>query len=561
MTAMKSVFRLALLGCIAFAVAGCSTTPTDGGYSSLPPATQPVPGKAQSTAARPSTAVPTYRDFPHLPPDQYGDLLDRVRAGFSLPDTQHFAVVREVEGYRARPDFLDRTFRRGERYLYYIVGELEKRGMPLELALLPVVESAFNPVAYSRSRASGLWQFIPSTGKHYGLQQNWWIDERRDVIRATDAALNYLQYLNRYFKGDWYLAIAAYNGGEGTVSRAVERNAAQGRPTDFFSLDLKAETRDYVPKLLAISRIVGDPIAYGLQFAAIPNRPYFDAVNPGRQINLGEAAVLAGITRDDIFALNPAFNRMTTPPEGPHSLLLPVARVEPFRQALLTDDGAARVAAAVASPSPAPSKTTHRVRRGETLTTIARRYDVEVSEIRHANDLRGSVIQLGQVLVIPKPGMAADALPGGTLVAETRPEIAAQLPERQPATAPAEKKSSTVHVVKPGDTLYGVARRYGVTIPALAAANGMNSKSHLTAGDRLEVPGGGAGGPKSGSSASESTRVTYKVRSGDTLSEIADKFNVSVSQLMSWNRMRQPSSLRAGQKLVVYTDPRRVNGG
>jgi membrane-bound lytic murein transglycosylase D len=558
MTTMTS-FRLLLLACVAFAVAGCSTTQTNDAYSSLPPATQPIPGKLPGSAARPAVA-PTYRDFPHLPPDQYADLLDRVRAGYALPDAQHFAVAREVEGYRAKPDFLDRTFRRGERYLYYIVGELEKRGMPLELALLPVVESAFNPVAYSRSRASGLWQFIPSTGKHYGLQQNWWIDERRDVIRATNAALDYLQYLNRYFQGDWYLAIAAYNGGEGTVSRAVERNAAQGRPTDFFSLDLKAETRDYVPKLLAISRIVGDPTAYGLQFAAIPNRPYFDVVNPGRQINLGEAAVLAGITRDDIFALNPAFNRMTTPPEGPHSLLLPVARVEPFRQALLTDEGAARVAAAAVAPPP-PSKTTHRVRRGETLTTIARRYDVEVNEIRHANNLRGSVIQLGQVLVIPKPGTAADVLPGGALVADTRPEIAAQLAERQPATVPAAKQSSSVHVVKPGDTLYGLARRYGVTIPALAAANGMNSKSHLTAGDRLEVPGGGGSGSKAGSSASESTRVTYKVRSGDTLSEIADKFNVSVSQLMSWNRMRQSSSLRAGQKLVVYADPRRLSGG
>jgi len=560
MTAMKSFLRLLLLGCVAFAVAGCSTTPTDDGYSSLPPATQPVPGKTQSAAARPSGAVPTYRDFPHLPPDQYGDLLDRIRAGYALPDTQHFAVMREVEGYRARPDFLDRTFRRGERYLYFIVGELEKRGMPLELALLPVVESAFNPVAYSRSRASGLWQFIPSTGKHYGLQQNWWIDERRDVIRATDAALNYLQYLNRYFKGDWYLAIAAYNGGEGTVSRAMQRNAAQGRPTDFFSLDLTAETRDYVPKLLAISRIVGDPTAYGLQFAAIPNRPYFDVVDPGRQINLGEAAVLAGITRDDIFALNPAFNRMTTPPEGPHSLLLPVARVEPFRQALLTDEGAARVAAAAVAPPP-PRKTTHRVRRGETLSSIARRYDVDTNEIRHANNLRGSVIQPGQVLVIPKAGIPADALPSGTLVADARPEIAAQLPERQPATTPAAKPASSVHVVKPGDTLYGVARRYGVTIPALAAANGMNSKSHLTAGDRLEVPGRGTSSSKGNSSATESTRVTYKVRSGDTLSEIADKFNVSVSQLMSWNRMRQSSSLRAGQKLVVYADPRRANGG
>ena len=558
MTSTRS-FRLLLLACVASAFTGCSSTPTNDGYSSLPPSTQPVPGKTVPSAARPPVA-PTYRDFPHLPPDQYADLLDRIRAGYSLPSAQHFAVDREIEGYRARPDFLDRTFRRGERYLFYIVGEIEKRGMPLELALLPVVESAFNPVAYSRSRASGLWQFIPSTGKHYGLQQNWWIDERRDVIRATTAALDYLQYLNRYFQGDWYLAIAAYNGGEGTVSRAMQRNAAQGRPTDFFSLDLKAETRDYVPKLLAISRIVGDPTAYGLQFTAIPNQPYFDVVNPGRQINLGEAALLAGITTDDIFALNPAFNRMTTPPDGPHSLLLPVARVEPFRQALLTDDGSARVAAAAEAPTPRQI-TAHSVRRGETLSMIARRYGVEMNDIRQANNLRGSVIQPGQVLVIPRSGLTAAVPPGGTLVAESRPEIAAQLPERQPAATPAAKPKPSVHVVKPGDTLYGLARRYGVSIPALSAANGLSSKSHLTAGDRLEIPGRGKSSASGSASATESTRMTYKVRSGDTLSEIADKFNVSVSQLMSWNRIRQSTSLRAGQKLVVYGDPRRVNGG
>ncbi len=213
--------------------------------------------------------------------------------------------------------------------------------MPLELALLPVVESAFNPVAYSRSRASGLWQFIPSSGKHYGLEQNWWIDERRDVIEATQAALTYLEYLNRYFGGDWFLAIAAYNGGEGTVSSAVRRNQQRGLPTDFFSLELRAETRDYVPKLLAISRIVRNPEAYGLQFAAIPNQPYFEMVDPGRQVHLDEAADLAGITRDDMFALNPGFNRMTTPPKGPHRLLLPIPNAETFRQAML-EPGRAR---------------------------------------------------------------------------------------------------------------------------------------------------------------------------------------------------------------------------
>ena len=554
---------VALLALLGLGLAGCSTTQVDDSYSSVPPPGRMTPSTAPSPKAQARNSVaPLYREFQHLPPGEYADLLDRIREGYALPDVQHFAVDREIEGYRAKPDFLDRTFRRGARYLYYIVTEIERRGMPLELALLPVVESAFNPVAYSRSRASGLWQFIPSTGKHYGLQQNWWIDERRDVIRATNAALDYLQYLNRYFNGDWFLAIASYNGGEGTVSRAVARNAEQGRPTDFFSLDLRAETRDYVPKLLAISRIVGNPTAYGLEFAPIPNEPFFDVVDPGRQINLGEAAVLAGITRDDMFALNPAFNRMTTPPDGPHKLLIPVERAEPFRQALLTDDGSARVAASALEP-PQPRTTTHRVRRGESLTTIARKYDVAVSDIRATNNLHGSVIQPGQTLVIPRGSPAGS---GVAPIAEARPEIAAQLPENQPAQrASTTSRSSSeprVHVVKRGDTLYGVARRYGVSIPELAAANGLSSKSHLTAGARLEIPGGSGGGSaRDSGSDKESTRMTYLVRRGDTLSEIADRFNVSVTQLKSWNRLRQSSSLKAGQKLVVYADPRKVNGG
>ncbi len=245
-------------------------------------------------------------------------MLDRVRAGYAMPQVQHYAVDREVEAYRSRPDFLDRTFRRGARYLYHIVDRVERRGMPLELALLPVVESAFNPVAYSRSRAAGLWQFIPSTGKHYGLTQNWWIDDRRDIQHSTMAALDYLQYLNKYFNGDWYLAIAAYNGGEGTVSAAVQRNAAMGRPTDFFSLELRAETRDYVPKLLAIRPNRGRPGHLWPAVRADCKPAVLRRGGPGRQIDLGEAAALAGISRDDMFALNPEFNRMTTPPDGPH---------------------------------------------------------------------------------------------------------------------------------------------------------------------------------------------------------------------------------------------------
>ena len=545
---------LALLALVGFGLAGCSTTPGGGDYSSLPPAGSHPAGAATSTEAT-AQVPPTFDEVQHLPPDQYPDLLDRIRSGYALQDVQHYAVDREVESYRSKPDFLDRTFRRGARYLYYIVTELERRGMPLELALLPVVESAFNPVAYSRSRASGLWQFIPSTGKHYGLDQNWWIDERRDVILATNAALDYLQYLNRYFNGDWYLAIAAYNGGEGTVSAAVKRNADRGRPTDFFSLDLRAETRDYVPKLLAIRRIIGDPATYGLQFAAIANQPYFNVVDPGRPIDLGEAAVLAGITRDDVFALNPAFNRMRTPPDGPHRLLLPVDRVEAFKQAMLTDDGAARLAAAAMAPPPQP--TTHRVRRGETLSAIARRYDVETDEIRQANGLRSTVIHPGQSIVIPVSDAAATATLAD--VAAPREEMAEQLPDRQSsATKP---QTSMVYVVKSGDTLYGVARRYGLTVPALAAANDMSSKSRLTAGQRLQIPSRSGSGSVAAASSPDSTRLTYQVRQGDTLSEIADRFNVSVSQLKSWNKLQRATSLRAGQRLVVYADPRLVNGG
>ena len=537
-------------------LAGCATT--DSTYSSLPPAPEHPGPKAPMDRA--TVTIPgsfsTAREVPHMPPEQYADLLDRIRDGYALPDVAHYAVDREVELYRKNPDFLDRTFKRGARYLYYIVQEIERRNLPLELALLPVVESAFNPVAYSRSRASGLWQFIPSSGKHYGLEQNWWIDERRDVIEATDAALTYLQYLNRYFAGDWYLAIAAYNGGEGTVSGAVRRNQSAGLPTDFFSLNLRAETRDYVPKLLAISRIVRNPEAYGLSFAAIPNQPFFEAVEPGRQVHLEQVAQLAGITREDMFALNPGYNRMTTPPKGPHRLLLPIPNAQTFRQAMLDQSLGDQSSVAVVAVEPPPD-VRHKVRRGETLSAIARQYDVPILALQQANDIQGSVIHPGDSLLIPA-GFAGSTATLAALAAP-RDDITAQLPEHQ--QPPASKKPK-VHVVKSGDTLWDVARKYGVTVPALASANGLSSKAGLVTGARLEIPGkDGTATRTASSSTTESSRVTYKVKRGDTLSEIADRFDVSVRELRTWNRLRQSSSLRAGQRLVVYTDPSRQTGG
>jgi membrane-bound lytic murein transglycosylase D len=544
---MRATSLIAALFALAgLALAGCATT-HDKDYSSLPPSPHHPPGAPSPDVA--AAIPPPLPTVPHLAPDEYADVLDRIRAGFGLQDVQNFAIDREVETYRAKPDFLDRTFRRGARYLHYIVGEIEKRGMPMEIALLPVVESAFNPVAYSRSRASGLWQFIPSSGKHYGLEQNWWIDERRDVIESTNAALNYLEYLHRYFNGDWFLAIAAYNGGEGTVSAAVQRNAAAGRPTDFFSLDLRPETRDYVPKLLAVRRLISNPEAYGLQFAPIPNTPYFAVVDPGHQVQLGEVADLAGISRDDMFALNPAFNRMSTPPNGPHRLLLPVDRAEAFRQAMMTPGGSATLAVAAVEP---PPDVHHRVRSGDSLRAISRRYDVSLESLRDANDLHGSVIHPGEVLVIPQGGATASAE-----VVESREDISAQLPEHQRPTAKGGK--SRGHVVKSGETLWSVAHHYHVTVPQLAAANGLSTQSGLTVGTRLEIPGKGHASAES--SNRDSGRMTYKVRNGDTLSGIAGRFNVSVRELMTWNRLHESSSLRTGQRLVLYIDPSRQSGG
>jgi membrane-bound lytic murein transglycosylase D len=536
-------------------LAGCATTDTTP-YSSLPPAPQhgPKAPMDRATATIPGT-IPG-REVPHLPPEQYADLLDRIRDGYRLTDVAHYAVDREVELYRKNPDFLDRTFKRGARYLYYIVSEIEKRNLPLELALLPVVESAFNPVAYSRSRASGLWQFIPSSGKHYGLQQDWWIDERRDVIEATGAALTYLQYLNNYFAGDWFLAIAAYNGGEGTVGSAVRRNQAAGRPADFFNLSLKSETRDYVPKLLAISRIVRNPEAYGLSLAAIPNQPYFEVVDPGRQIQLDQAAQLAGIPREDLLALNAGYNRTTTPPHGPHRLLLPIPSGEKFRQAMLDKSAASQGFGTVAALEP-PPEVRHQVRRGETLSSIARRYEVPMAAIQDANGIRGSVIHPGDSLLIPAAAGGSTATLAA--LAAPREDIANQLPERLKPVAPPKPK---VYVVKSGDTLWSVARKYGVSIPALAEENGLSSKAGLVTGARLEIPGSGSTSTRTASTGSkEASRVTYKVRRGDTLSEIADRFDVSVRELMTWNRLRQSSSLRAGQRLVVYVDSGRQTGG
>jgi membrane-bound lytic murein transglycosylase D len=461
-----------------------------------------------------------------------GDLFDRIRAGFTLADIDHASVERELRWYARHAEYLDRTFKRGERYLYHIVNEIEARGMPLELALLPVVESAFNPIAYSRARASGLWQFIPGTGRRYGLKQNWYYDGRRDVVAATTAALDYLEFLHAEFNGDWLLAVAAYNTGEANVARAIRRNEAAGKPTDFFSLKLPRETRAYVPKLLAMRALVADPTTHGLAFAPIPNQPYFSRVDVGGQLDLQIAAELAELPKEELLALNPAFNHWVTDPEGPHQLLIPVAHESRFAQGVAALPAEERVRVVY-----------HRVRRGDTLGGIADKYGVSVAALRTANKIRGTIIHPGQDLLITAAprGMASQA-------------IAAQAAAREESTG--RRQAVDKHIVRRGDTLWEIARAHGVSIDHLCSTNGLSRNATLSVGQVLSISGTTKLASTDTSAVGSST--TYVVRRGDTLSRIANKFRVRLADLLGWNELTSRSVIKPGQRLVMYISDRRA---
>ena len=474
------------------------------------------------------------------------DLFIRLRSGFQLVDADEPVVDRELNWYANHPDYLERTWGRAEHYLHYIVGQLKERKMPLELALLPVVESAFEPYAYSRARASGLWQFIPGTGTNYGLKQDWWYDGRRDVVASTRAALDYLQALHDSFDGDWLLAIAAYNCGEGNVERAVHRNQRLGRPIDFWHLKLPRETRAYVPKLLAMRRIVADPAAYGLEFSQIPDAPYFTQVDTGGQIDLQVVAELSGVTKDEIYELNPAFHRWATDPTGPYSLLVPADAVEGLQQTLLslTPEQRLRVAR-------------YEVQHRDTVASIATQYATTPELLRHLNGMeKNEKPVIGSTMLVPS---AAIQLPEKAM-------RAAALVDRPGRIRGRRLARHGLHVVHRGDTLYSIAHRLGTDVNTLARLNNMGVRDPIRAGQRLVVsskaPSNAAVSAGNAKTSAGSTgamggrQITYTVRRGDTLYGIARLLQVTVRDLLGWNGITTGSSLRPGQKLVAFVSAR-----
>jgi membrane-bound lytic murein transglycosylase D len=456
------------------------------------------------------------------------DVWQRIRNGFRIDEAaeQNPLVAVHESWYAARPDYMRRMLDRSRRYLFHIVQEVDRRAMPMEIALLPMIESAFNPAALSPSAASGIWQFMPSTGRLYGLKQDHWYDGRRDFTAATNAALDYLGKLYLDF-GDWQLALAAYNCGEGCVARAIQKNVEQGLPTDYASLPLPTETRHYVPKLLAIKNLIRSPENYGIAIDALPNQPYFDQITVRASMDIHAAARLAGMSSDEFIALNAAFPRKLIRSDTPVNLLVPVDKADAFQRNLETGSW--------------DSWQPYAAQKGERPQAIARRFDVSLARLKEHNQFqlkRGKLAHAQTILVpVKRHGLAA---------VQNTPAAPAALPAR--------------HTVERGDTLYGVARRYGISVAALAEAN-PDLDGSLKAGQTLRLPAGAESDRETAAIQPISLKVSprksakparYTVRRGDTLHAIAQRFDVSLADIKAWNPgFRKKSTIHAGQTVVV----------
>jgi peptidoglycan lytic transglycosylase D len=396
-------------------------------------------------------------DLEPLPPP-VGDLWERIVAGYEIPDLDGPLVEKWEQWYASRPEYMARMVERSRRYLYHIVSEVTARHLPTEIALLPMIESAYNPIAMSTSRASGIWQFIPSTGKHYGLTQNFWVDSRRDVLAATDKALTYLIKLHDDF-GDWQLALAGYNWGEGNVARALAHNKAKGLGADYASLAMPAETRNYLPKLQAVKNIVRDPEKYGLALADIPDAPFFTVVKTSRKMDTKRAAELAELSLEDFLALNPQHNRPVIAGADEQSILLPIDNAEIFAAKLQL------------TQQPLVSWQAYRLKPNETLPQVATKYAMSIETLRAVNGIGAkSRVPVGHTLLVPSQRPSNEA--------------AVTLSEAVFTTVPAGR--TFYYTAKRGDTLQHVAVRYGVTAQELKTWNGL-SQDMLAAGQKLRV--------------------------------------------------------------------------
>ncbi|MFN2165883.1 MAG: LysM peptidoglycan-binding domain-containing protein [Anaerolineae bacterium] len=426
--------------------------PANKGAAVAGPARAPAQVDRRAVAAKPAPAKQAVAHDPD-------DLWQRIGPELTWQSIDRPEIARERERYLGQSQLLPTITERASLYLYYIAGEVEKRGMPLEVALLPLVESTLNPFATSPEDAAGLWQIMPATGRHLGLQQDWWYDGRRDLRASTRVALDYLQSLHEEFDQDWLLALAAYNSGNGRVAAAIRRNAKQGKPTDYWSLSLPRETRYYLPRLLALSQIIASPDHYGIELPPVPNRPAFAVVPTGGQIELARAAQLADVDLATLRALNPGQLRWATSPDAPQELLLPMGSEAGFNSGI-----------AGLAPEDRVHWQHYRIRRGDSLIGIAKKYDTEIALLREVNNLRGSFIRAGDALLIPSGGQWSSSL---------------ALSGKSPAA------SRRGYRVRRGDSLYRIAGRFKVSVDDIVAWNELDPGAYLKPGQKLTLYVGG----------------------------------------------------------------------
>jgi membrane-bound lytic murein transglycosylase D len=511
-------------------LAGCATTGAGTG-DAAPIAPEPV----VEAEPIPSSTV-TIDEHLYVPePVQVEDLpvqvhvhdgvWERLLHNFSLPEcSSNEQSVKWARWYSDRPEYLDRIFKRAQPWIYYIANEIEERGLPGELALLPIVESAYDPFAYSRGKALGAWQFIASTGRNYGLNQNWWYDGRRDVWASTDAALQYLSALADMFEGDWLLALAGYNSGENRVARQVRKNRAAGKPTDFWNLRLPRETRGYVPKLLGLTCMFKYPEQYDFQMPATPDQQVIASVDIGQQADLVLVAQMAGVPIDVLFTLNPGYNRWATSPDGPHSVVLPVEGAELLEASLEKIDASALMRWDQVV-----------VQSGDTLSEISARHHVPVSALRTSNGLEGDLIFAGQKLRLPRD----DQLMVDPLYAQA----AVELQNLQAGLIAADR---ITHRVRSGESLSVIAHRYRVSVRDLQRWNNISDPRTLRAGTTITV----FHSPAEPRPATSGT-VKYVVQRGDSLWSIAKKYKVKIAELKSWNDLGSNSVIQPGQSIRI----------
>ena len=460
--------------------------------------------------------------------NEYSDVWLRIPQLYQLSNIDNKRIQIQENWFLKHKKNIEDISERATPFLFFITEEIQKRNMPGEIALLPIIESSFKTNAYSHMKAAGLWQFVPATGRYFGLKQNWWYDGRRDVYHSTLAALTYLQQLNKYYKGDWLLALAAYNAGAGNIDKAIKKNRKKGKPVDYWSLALPKETFKYIPKLLAVSRIIQNHQELGISLSPIENSPRLMLVDTQSQIELSVVSKMADISLNEMRSYNPAFKQWATDPDGPHHLLIPIDKVERFEKQLALLDDKDRV-----------QWYRHKIRSGESLSVIAHKYKISVSVLKTANRLKNNRIRAGKYLMVPTGNK--DLVTHQPVVATISQDVL---------------KNSQTYKVRKGDSFWKIARRFNMSHKKLASLNGLSSGDTLSIGQKLLIaknkPAKKAKNISSRDSvALKTSEISYKVKSGDSLYTISRHFKVTINDLKRWNHVNLKKYLKPGQELKV----------